>query len=62
MEMELITTIIGNLGFPIFVSIWLLFKMNTQEKRTQELLYELKIAIEKLCIINETRKDNGIAA
>lgn len=48
MEVEVIMQLISTLGFPIFVSVWLLLRSDKMEKRTQELLIELKVSIDKL--------------
>lgn len=40
--------VIGTVGFPIFVAVWLLWKSDKTEKRTQEILMELNVSIIKL--------------
>jgi hypothetical protein len=50
MEITEITQFISNLGFPIFVCVWLLFRSDKKEEQTQTMLGELKIAIEKLAV------------
>lgn len=49
MEFEQMTQLITTVGFPIFVAIWLLWKSDRTEKRTQEILLELKNSINRLC-------------
>lgn len=49
MEIKDISQLVASLGFPIFVAIWLLWKSDKTEKRTQDILLELKISINKLC-------------
>ncbi len=49
MEIIDITNLVGTVGFPIFVAVWLLWKSDRTEKRTQEILVELKLSINKLC-------------
>ena len=48
MGMEQMLPIISSVGFPIFVAVWLLWKSEKTEKRTQELLMELKNAIDSM--------------
>lgn len=40
-----ITTIIANLGFPIFVAIWMLYKSSKDNERMTETINDLKNAI-----------------
>jgi len=57
MEFEQALQVISTVGFPIFVAVWLLWKSDRTEKRTQEILIELKVSINKLCDrINGERK------
>lgn len=45
MNMNDITTIISNLGFPIFVAIWMLYKSSKDNERMTETINDLKNAI-----------------
>lgn len=45
---DLITRFIGNLGFPIFVAVWLLL-------RTDKLLRALTVSVDKLCDCIDTK-------
>lgn len=45
MNMNDITTIIANLGFPIFVAIWMLYKSSKDNERMTETINDLKNAI-----------------
>lgn len=45
MNMNDITTIIANLGFPIFVAVWMLYKSSKDNERMTETINELKNAI-----------------
>jgi len=50
MEMLQVTELIASLGFPIFVAVWMLWRADKTEKRTQEILAELTLSINKLCM------------
>lgn len=45
MNMNDVTTIIANLGFPIFVAVWMLYKSSKDNERMTETINELKNAI-----------------
>ena len=45
MDMTEITQIIGNLGFPIFVAIWMLYKSSSDSTDMRSAISELKEAI-----------------
>ena len=45
MDMTEITQIIGNLGFPIFVAVWMLYKSSTDSADMRAAISELKEAI-----------------
>ena len=45
MNMNDITTIIANLGFPIFVAVWMLYKSSKDNERMTEMINDLKNAI-----------------
>lgn len=45
MNVNDITTIIANLGFPIFVAIWMLYKSSKDNERMAETINDLKNAI-----------------
>ena len=45
MDMTEITQIIGNLGFPIFVAVWMLHKSSTDSADMRSAISELKEAI-----------------
>lgn len=45
MNMTEITQIIGNLGFPIFVAIWMLYKSSNDSADMRSAISELKEAI-----------------
>jgi hypothetical protein len=46
--MENYIQLINNLGFPIFVSVWMLIKNSKDNQNMIHTLNELKIVIEKL--------------
>jgi len=46
LKIEEYINIISQVGFPMFVACFFMFETNKQEKRTQEILIELKLAIE----------------
>lgn len=48
MEIEVITSLIGSLGFPIFIAIYVLHIQNTTQKEMKESIEALKDAITKL--------------
>lgn len=43
---EVVTQVIQNLGFPIFVAIWLLLKTSKENREMKEVLTQLKNVIE----------------
>ena len=45
MDMTEITQIIGNLGFPIFVAVWMLYKSSSDSENMRSAISELKEAI-----------------
>lgn len=45
MDMTEITQIIGNLGFPIFVAVWMLYKSSSDSADMRGAISELKEAI-----------------
>ena len=45
MDMTEITQIIGNLGFPIFVAVWMLYKSSSDSANMRGAISELKEAI-----------------
>ena len=45
MNMNDITTIIANLGFPIFVAVWMLYKSSKDNERMESTINDLKNAI-----------------
>lgn len=49
MDVTQMVQIISNIGFPIFVAVWLLWRSDQKEEQTQVILAELKVAIDKLC-------------
>ena len=60
MELTQIMEVIGSVGFPIFVAVWMLWRVDKVEKRTQEILTELTLSIKKLCLrLDEGRGDKN---
>lgn len=58
MEMEIITELISTVGFPIFVSIYLLIYMKRETQQTREILIKLESTINKLCLlVNNGKKE-----
>lgn len=49
MDISQMVQLISNIGFPIFVAVWLLWRSDQKEEQTQVILTELKAAIDKLC-------------
>ena len=45
MDMTEITQIIGNLGFPIFVAVWMLYKSSSDSADMRSAISDLKEAI-----------------
>lgn len=45
MDMSEITQIIANLGFPIFVAVWMLYKSSSDSENIRSAISELKEAI-----------------
>ena len=43
-----LSQIISNLGFPIFVAVWMLLKSSKDAENITKALLELKVVIEKL--------------
>lgn len=46
--MQEIANFISQIGFPIFVAVWMLFKTSKDSQAMQESINELKIAINSL--------------
>ena len=57
MEIETILTAISTVGFPIFVACWTLYKSDERQKETNNILTDLKLAIQKLT--DQTKKEDG---
>jgi hypothetical protein len=55
-DLTTITNLIQNMGFPIFVCIWLLFRSDKKEEATQAILLDLKTAITNFCIQQDNSK------
>ena len=56
MDMSEITQIIANLGFPIFVAVWMLYKSSSDSEKMRSAISELKDAI---VIFTEKLKNDG---
>lgn len=56
MDMSEITQIIANLGFPIFVAVWMLHKSSSESENMRSAISELKEAI---VILTEKLKNDG---
>lgn len=54
-----ITNFISNLGFPIFVAIWMLYKSSKDNERMTETINELKNAINLLTAEFKHHNVNG---
>ena len=48
MEVEMISQLIGQMGFPIFVAVFMLVKQSKDTENISRILTELKVAIEAL--------------
>ena len=46
--MSQIANFIGQVGFPIFVAVWMLYKTSKNSEETRDAINELKIAITTL--------------
>lgn len=57
--MEQIISIIGNVGFPIAISIYLIFMNNEQDKRHREEVDALRTAIEQNTLALQKMCDKG---
>lgn len=57
--MEQIISLIGNVGFPIAISIYLIFTNNEQDKRHREEVDALRKAIEQNTIALQKLCDRG---
>lgn len=49
-----VSAIIGQLGFPIFVAVWMLMKSSKDNEKMTTAINELKTAIQ---VMNETKKN-----
>ena len=56
MDMSEVTQIIANLGFPIFVAVWMLYKASSDNENMRSAISELKDAI---VIFTEKLKNDG---
>lgn len=48
MEIEAIVNFISQVGFPIFVAVWMMYKTSKDSENMRESINELKIAITTL--------------
>ena len=58
MEIDAILTAISTVGFPIFVACWTLYTSDKRQQETNNILTELKLAIQKLTDKNKEDEDN----
>ena len=56
MEIDAILTAISTVGFPIFVACWTLYTSDKRQQETNNILTELKLAIQKL---TDKKEDGG---
>ena len=54
-----ISQFIANLGFPIFVAVWMLYKSSKDNERMMETINELKVAINLLTAEFKHHNVNG---
>ena len=54
-----ISQFIANLGFPIFVAVWMLYKSSKDNERMMEAINELKVAINLLTAEFKHHNVNG---
>ena len=54
-----ISQFIANLGFPIFVAVWMLYKSSKDSERMMETINELKVAINLLTAEFKHHNVNG---
>jgi len=57
MEIDAILTAISTVGFPIFVACWTLYTSDKRQQETNNILTELKLAIQKLTDKNDKKED-----
>lgn len=59
MAIQDMTTLIGSVGFPIFMSLYLIYYMQSEQKSTRDALEALKRSIDLLCAkIGGTKNDD----
>lgn len=58
MEIDAFLTAISTVGFPIFVACWTLYTSDKRQQETNNILTELKLAIQKLTDKNKEGEDN----
>ncbi len=59
MDLNAIAQLIGSLGFPIFISVYLIYFIQTSQKETTEALHSLNLTMQKLIdkLDKEAEKD-----
>lgn len=55
MEIEVITSLVSQVGFPIFVSVWLLIEGRSQNKNVVEALTKLENTINLIAYREDVR-------
>jgi hypothetical protein len=48
MELDAVQQLISNIGFPMFVAIWMLFKNSKDQEKVSDALNKLESAISKM--------------
>lgn len=59
MDANSISQLITNVGFPIFVAVWMLYKTSKDSEAMNDAINELKLAITKLTDQLEQREDDN---
>lgn len=57
MDIQVISEVISTMGFPVFVSIYLLVYMKREMQQTREVILKLESTIQKLCLlVNDVKR------
>lgn len=59
--MNEIANVISQVGFPIFVAVWMLYKSSNDSKAMNDTINDLRVAITELTTLiqNKERDENG---
>lgn len=59
MDISAVSQLITTVGFPIFVAVWMLYKNSKDNQQMRDIIYDLKLAIERLTHNISISKENN---